>query len=360
MLMNRNDLDKVYNLYSTQWKLRCKRFGKEPPVSVIKKAPSKIVVIGDLHGDWNATINSLKTANLIKDVPGDENKKKWIGKDTIVVQLGDQIDRCRLDKGPCHLPGSTKNDEASDIKILQFFTNLHNQASKHGGAVYSILGNHEYMNVVGNFSYVSRENLLDFSKDGSIKSGIDNRTDAFAPGNYLANFLACTRKVVMVIGKNLFIHAGIVPEIANKYQVKDINSIVALFLFDKLKESEKNKYNDLLINSETSPYWTRLLGNLNRSNNRKYIDSICEKIFNSGMLSNLLGTKEPHPIERIFIGHTPQMLKGINTICNNKIYYMDVGVSQAFDGFDRSGRSKSRNFPVAEIINDQVVNFKYQ
>tara|TARA_B100000768_G_C11249021_1_gene363192 strand:- start:350 stop:1423 length:1074 start_codon:yes stop_codon:yes gene_type:complete len=355
--MNRRDLDKVYNLYSSIWKQRCKEFGKEPPISVIKNAPEKIVVIGDLHGDWNATINSLKTANLIKDIPGEKYKKKWIGADTILVQLGDQIDRCRLDRGPCHFHNATKNDEASDIKILEFFTELHKQASKKGGAVYSILGNHEMMNVVGDFKYVSRENLMEFSEDGTLESGINKRKKLFKPGNKYANFLACTRKVAMVIGKNLFIHAGIVPEIANKYKVKDINSIVALFLFDKLKEQDK--YNDLLINPSTSPYWTRLLGNLNRSSNKQYISSICDIIFKSGMLSNLLGTKNIHSIERIFIGHTPQMLKGINTICNNKIYYMDVGVSQAFDSWDPNTRSKSRNFPVAEILNDDTINFKY-
>ena len=374
--MNRKDLDKVYNLFKTTWKERCSKFKSDPNISVIKDVPKKIVVIGDLHGDWTATINSLKTANLIKDVSGENGHKykykykykpeyEWIGEDTIVVQLGDQIDRCRLDKGPCYLPNATKNDEASDIKILEFFTELHEQASKHGGAVYSILGNHEYMNAVGDFRYVSRKNLMEFSKDGSVKDGFKRRKYLFQPGNKYANFLACTRKVALVIGKNLFIHAGIVPEIANKYQVKDINSIVALFLFDKLNNSDK--YNDLLINPATSPYWTRLLGNLNRVTDKKAINDVCQTIFESGMLSNLLGTKEPHPIERIFIGHTPQMLKGINKICDKgELYYMDVGVSQAFDAFDHvrskynfNGRSKSRNFPVAEILYDKKVVFKY-
>jgi hypothetical protein len=360
--MNRKDLDDVYNLYSTTWKERCHKFTSESPISVIKDVPKKIVVIGDLHGDWTATIKSLQTAKLIKHRPGENDYNfdyKWIGGDTIVVQLGDQIDRCRLDKGPCHLPDATKNDEASDIKILEFFTDLHEQASKHGGAVYSILGNHEYMNVVGDFRYVSRKNLMDFSLDNSWEDGFKRRKKLFQPGNKYANFLACTRKVALVIGKNLFIHAGIVPKIANKYQVKDINSIVALFLFDKLNNSDK--YNDLLINPSTSPYWTRLLGNLNRSVDKKTINNICQTIFDSGILSNLLGTTESHQIKRIFIGHTPQMLKGLNKICDNgHIYYMDVGVSQAFDAFDNfNGRSKSRNFPVAEILDDKEVVFKY-
>jgi hypothetical protein len=40
------------------------------------------------------------------------------------------------------LEQATKNDEAHDLKILNFFTNLHQEAQVVGGAVYSIIGNH--------------------------------------------------------------------------------------------------------------------------------------------------------------------------------------------------------------------------
>lgn len=344
--MNKENLDEVYNLYSRIWKKRCSEFSNEPPISIIKEAPSKIVVIGDLHGDWNATIKSLKAGGVIDD------NNKWIGNDTIVVQLGDQIDRCRLDKGPCHLSGATINDEASDMKILEYFSDLHKQASKYGGAVYSILGNHEMMNVHGDFRYVSQKNLLDFTLDGTIESGINNRKEQFKPGNKIANFLACTRRVIMVIGNNLFVHAGIVPEIANKYNVDNINAIVALYLFDQLKDS--SKYNDLLTDPHLSPLWTRKLGNLNRIPNPEYVNNMCNEIFDSGMLSNLLGTEEKHPIKRIFIGHTPQILKGVNSMCNGKIWYMDTGASAAFDGF--KPKSGELILPVAIINGDMVYN----
>ena len=354
--MNKEDIEKIYNLYSEVWEERCSNFPNESSIGVIKEAPHRIVVLGDLHGDWNATTKSLLKAKLID--PNDH--KKWIGGESILVQLGDQVDRCRLDRGPCHMDGATINDEASDIKILEYFTDLHNQAIKVGGAVYSILGNHEVMNVDGDFRYVSRKNLLEFSKDGTIQDGITRRKEEFKPGNKIANFLACTRKTALVIGKNLFIHAGIVPDIAKKYNVNDINRIVALYLFDKLKD--KNKYNELLINAKTSPYWTRLLGNLNRNLNQDKVEEICHSVFDSGVLTNLLGTTTNHKIERIFIGHTPQMLKGINTMCNDRIYYVDVGVSQAFDSFDtkyqfQNKRSNTRNYPFVEIIDDTTVNY---
>ena len=276
--MKKSELEKIEKTYKKVWKQRCSHFSKEPPISIIKEAPERIVVIGDLHGDWNKTIKILELSKVIEKVIEKDKKReiyKWIGGDTIVVQLGDQVDRCRLDKGECHLQGATYKDEASDLRILIFLTELHNQAQKEGGAVYSILGNHELMNVDGNMKYVSRKNILQFSKIQKIEKtkklknvsikylnkyipqdipefspeneadmilkGMNNRKDLFSPGNPIANFLACTRKMVLVIGSNLFAHAGIIPEIADKYSIKNMNQVVALYLFDKLKSTNPRR-----------------------------------------------------------------------------------------------------------------------
>ena len=73
---------------------------------------------------------------------------RWSGGNTIVVQLGDQIDNLR---------NNPDYDEPSDIKILKFMTDLHNQAQKEKkGAVYSLLGNHEIMNTK-DLRYVSKQ-----------------------------------------------------------------------------------------------------------------------------------------------------------------------------------------------------------
>ena len=55
--------------------------------SVLPKV-RRIVVIGDIHGDMRMTLDTLKVAKVI-----DEKTNKWIkNNDTVVVQLGDQID----------------------------------------------------------------------------------------------------------------------------------------------------------------------------------------------------------------------------------------------------------------------------
>jgi hypothetical protein len=343
-------LDTIYNLkkqYKNVWKEKCAVYSKNPPSHIIKQIPKRIIIIGDLHGDYEKTIETLKLANLIEIV---DKKIKWKGGDTIVVQLGDQIDRCRLDRGVCSNEGATLNDEASDMKILYLMTELHNQAEKLGGAVYSIMGNHELMNVQGDFRYVSRENILEFSKDGSIESGMIEREKQFKPGNKIANFLACTRLLSLVIGPYLFVHAGIVPEIAKKYNVSDMNHILALYLFDNL---DGTKFQDLLV-SDKSPMWNRTIGTLNLKSKMESVELMCDSLFDDEIQNNLFGSS--HKIKRVFVGHTPQIYKGINSTCNNRVWYVDVGVSKAFDGFDTNLQYKgivsdNRKSQVIEILN---------
>ena len=66
----------------------------------------------------------------------------WAGGDSILVQTGDIVDR---------------GDHAR--KIYDLFSRLKNEAHEAGGMVLQLLGNHEVMNILGNFKYVSRGNV---------------------------------------------------------------------------------------------------------------------------------------------------------------------------------------------------------
>ena len=316
---------------------KCDNFNTLPS---ILPAVKRIIVLGDLHGDWEITINSLKIAKLIN------NKLNWIGGDTVVVQLGDQIDRCRFIGIPCNLPETTKDDEASDMKILNYFTQLHSQAQKKGGAVYSIIGNHELMNVNGNMTYVSYENINDFNNykkpDGSIiVDGMEARKWAFSPGNPIADFLGCTRQLSLIIGSNLFVHAGILPTIAQKYNIEEMNKILFLYLKNKLNNSKD--YMELLDSADYSPLWNRIFGSTDQSKEScDYLMNPLEQIYKVG---------------KIFIGHTPQLNSGISNTCGGRIWLTDYGASKAFDVFDdnlisNNKRKNVREAQVLEILND--------
>ena len=83
-----------------------KCIGYNIPPSVLP-ACKRIISIGDIHGDWNATIRAFILAKLI------DSKKNWIADppDTIVIQVGDILDRRRE---------NMDTDENSEKKYLIF------------------------------------------------------------------------------------------------------------------------------------------------------------------------------------------------------------------------------------------------
>ena len=95
-----------------------------PYLPTILPKKERVIVIGDLHGDYKLTIDCLKIANVIDNNYDDPN---WIGKSTVVVQIGDQIDRCRPINFDfrCDNPRTTQNDEQSVIRIMELFNKLH-------------------------------------------------------------------------------------------------------------------------------------------------------------------------------------------------------------------------------------------
>lgn len=315
------------------WSEKCSLWNIKSQPHVLP-AVRRIIVIPDLHGDWDMTIESFIIAKLIDE----KNINKWIGEDTVVVQVGDQIDRCRYKGIPCYKKEATIRDEGNDWKILQWMTDIHFQALEDGGAVYSLIGNHELMNVNGDMRYVSYEGLKEFErwtyngeqikdKDGEpINDGKEARKRAFKPGQIIANFLACTRLMILVIGKNLFVHAGILPKIAHKYSVKDMNQLLSLYLWDILEN--RNDYKELFNSSDVSPLWTRVFGKigLNLFNKNKESDKKC--------IDLLEPIEEVYKVDKIFVGHTPMLKNGMASVCNDKIWLTDYGASKAFDSWD--------------------------
>ena len=104
--------------------------GMYPPVS-------RLVAIGDLHGDLRATLKVLKLAEVIsQDCRADNiDGIKWCGGSTWVVQLGDQIDRCRPDewKQNCIVDfDDVVEDEGNNMAIFKLFLRLDVEARKEG------------------------------------------------------------------------------------------------------------------------------------------------------------------------------------------------------------------------------------
>lgn len=114
------------------------------PPTFVSAPGRRIIAVGDLHGDLAQTRSALEMAGVLSSYGPDS----WIGGETVVVQLGDILDRGE-----------------DEIAILSLLRSLDIQAKSSGGAVFQVNGNHETMNVEGDFRYVDPgafEECIDF------------------------------------------------------------------------------------------------------------------------------------------------------------------------------------------------------
>ena len=330
----------------------CKKYGSDFIQPIILNPVRRIIVLGDIHGDYNLAIELLQIAQVIK--LGPNNYIEWTGTDTYVVQVGDQIDSCRpKDDMTCTSPETTLNDIPKDIELLKLFSDLHSKAIVSGGAVISLLGNHELMNVDGELDYVSSANL-------QASNGYKGRMQMFKPGQGpMAILLGCTRQIAVIIGKHFFVHAGFVDSLVNELQLDKsnahvnltlINTAVKLWLLGKINKESIN----LILKSPDSMFWTRKLGNINPKT----------PMTHPTCANNISQVLKTFNINGIIVGHTPQNFKfnqGINSTCDNSVWRVDVGSSLAFDRFDddltnTNVKSTHRRAQVLEIINDSIYN----
>jgi hypothetical protein len=106
---------------------------------------ARVVVVGDLHGDYGKFHDQLSQAGLIDD------KDNWRGGQTHLVQLGDVPDRA-----------------AETRRILDLLIKLEPQAKRAGGYVHALIGNHEAMNMEGDLRYTTPAEFAAFvDKDSS-------------------------------------------------------------------------------------------------------------------------------------------------------------------------------------------------
>jgi hypothetical protein len=249
----------------------------------------KIVVIGDIHADYEMLLAVLKKSELIND------KLEWSGGKTYLVMIGDLVD------GKARIDNWTGD---SDLKVINYLNKLIRQAKRKGGDVIILLGNHEFMNIRGNFSYSGNHGIKEMGGELKRLKYFNNQFRAFG----LKCFLAVN------IGGWIFSHAGIPPEISKKYTISKLNSLLRKFLTSEMSINEENIFFDI-ISGENGILTTREFGTN---------DVNCKR------LATTLGNLNAN---HMVIGHTVQ--EKVNEICNKKLWRVDVGLSRAFGNNNR-------------------------
>lgn len=256
-------------------------------------AGDRIVAVGDLHGDLAATRAALKLAQVIDD--GD----RWIGGTTMLVQTGDQLDR--------------GDDEQAILDLLE---RLRDEAAKAGGAVVALNGNHEVMNAIGDFRYVTAPGMHDFDgaaplddpRLASVPDEARARLAAFLPGGPYAKLLA-KRHIAAIVGDTAFVHGGILPE--HVEGLAKLDADVRAWLDGTSSDARVVER----AMDEQGPLWTRDYA-------ADETPQLCERL---GRALALLGAT------RMVIGHTVQK-GGITSACDARLWRIDVGLARNYGG----------------------------
>jgi len=267
----------------------------------------RIVVVGDIHGDYDKLKSVLHHAKVIDD------NDDWIATDTILVQVGDLMDR-----GP-------------DFKYcIELLIKLRAQAKEKGGIVYMLLGNHELYNMQAGYFLISKDDFDNFG-------GMQEREKTINLDGKYGKLIRSDMNLTMVVDDNLFAHAGLPLKFAKK-GIDKLNKEVHDFFtnlppFDVILNDYyfKNKthplYTDPLVDMNTGPFWTNFFTDPPE-------EEICGELYD---VLETVGAK------RMLVGHRVQKYGKIRTRCQNKLIMLDIGLSKCLGNY----------FGYVEILNDK-------
>jgi hypothetical protein len=292
------------------------------PAATFLPAPSRLVAIGDLHGDLPKSLAALRLAGILPPASSPASTS-WSAGPTLAVQLGDILDR-----------------GGDELRLLYFLRRLSISAAAQGGAFLPILGNHEVMNVCGDFRFVTPQGLHEFSswagwyraglaikrRCGGLEppknpflgvpktypgirrefwDGIRSRVAALRPDGPISRRFLADLPTVLVVGDSVFVHGGLL-EANVEYGLERINAEVSDWI-----RGEHNARAPEYVCGRDAVVWLRRFS--------EGFNCDCERL--QGVLGMIPGAK------RMVMGHTIQS-EGITAVCGAQAVRVDVGLSK--------------------------------
>jgi len=241
----------------------------------------RIVAVGDVHGDNNQFVKTLRAAEVI------DEKSDWIAGKTHLVQIGDVLDR-----GP------------DSRKTMDLLMKLEEQSAKAGGGVHPLIGNHEAMVPMNDWRYVHPGEILAFAGD-------DNYRKAMSKDGKYGRWIRSHNAIVQ-INDILFVHAGLSPQYA-KMSLAEINKAIRdqLINYDPAAKEQPEG----LATADDGPLWDRSLELGAEAVVAKKLDIVFKAYGAAHMV----------------IGHTPDT-EGVLTAADNRLIRIDVGMSAFYKG----------------------------
>jgi hypothetical protein len=292
-------------------------------MAAVLQPAERVVVIGDVHGDYERFMDVLIMAGVADRQP------RWTGGATQLIQIGDMLHR-----GP------------QSRRCLDVLMRLQEQAPRTGGLVEMVIGNHEVMRMIGDYRYVSAGEYAEFRTPNSprmrddyferylerlryeggpfgrkeLTVGFRQQWEASFPlgraemikafedrgtyGKWLRN-----RPVVLVAGESLIVHAGVSP----KYLTWNSNRFTDRFKRDIGSFPHINL--DDYLADPLGPFWWRGAA--------LQPDAELE-----GHIADLIAR---WGVRRMVVGHTPQRGR-ITARFGGRVLLADVGLASLYTG----------------------------
>lgn len=312
---------------------------------------SPIYVTGDIHGAYNEIETSLKNLGLI------DEQNNWSGGTAHFVSLGDLVDR-----GP------------ASRKVLDLFMRLQPQAEQAGGKFHIVLGNHDIMNLRGDWRYLSTEEINEFAEEETearrseaylkyiqwhqlpdtaasqkefndkFPEGFFAHWDGFSPSGKYGQWLL-QQPFILKINEELFAHGGISKRLESK-SLSRINQQLKSELLDYIRYWNYFMENNQLAfdtgirerltyitNVEESPEKETFL-NLNKSLTFSIFGptwyrgtALCHPYFEQDELTKKLRSWD---VSRLWVGHTTTPENKIQTRYEGQLIMMDTGTLHSY------------------------------
>jgi len=264
---------KVDNESGVSFKIKLHSTYSVPPSTYPQ--PEKLFAISDIEGNFEAFSSTLLGNGIIN------NQFEWTYGNGHLVLVGDFFDRGK-----------------NVTEVLWLIYELERQAAEVGGMVHFINGNHEEMNLRGDTRYVDEKYF-------QVAQAFKQKYVALYGANTELGRWLRSKNVIERIGKTLFTHGGLSPQIASSHlSLKEINKIARDNYGRSIFQIEKAGGMTERVYSMVGPMWYRG--------------------YFSGELQahEIINVLNQYEAESVVVGHT--IVPNVSGIFDNRIIAIDV------------------------------------
>ena len=251
-----------------------------------------IIAVSDPHADYDRLVNLLQAAKVIKAVSADPEQVKWNAGKSILVCVGDLIDKWN-----------------QGLKVIKLFQTLQTQAHASGGQVIVTMGNHEDEFLADPTIDKAADFVAELKAQGIYPSDVASGKHPL--GQYLRSLPFGVRT-----GKWFFIHSGN----TNGNTIKHITSKIEDNVNQDGFGANYLLKDDSILESKLDPPWWESVGGNPESVLKSYTDQL-------GVAHIVMG----HQNGKIKFSDGTIRPEGTIFQKFGRIFMIDVGMSRGID-----------------------------